>query len=694
MLWSRHWSNNVYAASHYRAEIDGLRAIAVATVIANHFNKEWFPGGYLGVDVFFVISGYVITGSLLTKQHHSFLSLLETFYARRFKRLLPALAVCVVLTCIAGALFINHASSDLRVTLKTAAFAIFGLSNFFLLYNDVDYFGSSADLNLFTHTWSLGVEEQFYFIYPAILWLSTSRQGIQHRLRTLFASITLLSVLSFLCFAWMVMSSPRGAYYLMPPRFWELGIGCLAFLGHQSIASRWKRSAGPISLIALGGLLATVFVSGPAFLPPVTAVASTTLLIFFMRPGNPAFNILTLRPMIFVGTISYSLYLWHWPVIALSRYTIGFSIWTLPIQLAAIATLSLISFLAIESPLRRNPWFGSSTRTVLTSFVTITAVLIAIVFISRKDLYLGKPAELAEKGVNTLIKVRKLSGKDVWDAPECIMSSDNDVGKRIVAQACTINDNIGSGRRLLVIGNSFSAAEFDMFAGAPETGLGSVTITSSWGASPVPEIPNNSNWAGANSYYWGSVIPQLVAELKPGDIVVMVNDIAELQPQTMTRADVHVLEALGSGLSHIAKEMDARGVAVVFQTIHSFIRDAECTPDMAAPQWFKAEGQSGCKYYSRDYTLKRRSALQNVLLDIQARHHNFYVLDLIEVFCPGEVCTFTGRKGEFLYRDEWSHPSVEANYSARPVFLSLIKRIGRDANSWQPHLYSMVADQP
>lgn len=119
------------------------------------------------------------------------------------------------------------------------------------------------------------------------------------------------------------------------------------------------------------------------------------------------------------------------------------------------------------------------------------------------------------------------------------------------------------------------------------------------------------------------------------------------------------------------------------------MREAGCTPDMAMSQWFELKGP-GCKYFTREYTEKRRRALQAVLLDIQAKHRNFYILDLMDVFCPAEICSFNGQNGEFLYRDEWSHPSVEANNLARPLFLSVVRRAvtatSRDAKAGlNPH---------
>ena len=151
--------------SRYRPEIDGLRAFAVVAVIINHFNKDILPGGYLGVDIFFVISGYVITSSLFGRPSKDFKDFISGFYERRIKRLVPALSAFVLITSIAICLF-NPAPG---LSLRTGLTSLFGLSNLYLLKQSTDYFAQSTELNVFTHTWSLGVEEQFYIIFPIVL---------------------------------------------------------------------------------------------------------------------------------------------------------------------------------------------------------------------------------------------------------------------------------------------------------------------------------------------------------------------------------------------------------------------------------------------------------------------------------------------------------------------------------------------
>jgi len=152
----------------YRPEVDGLRAIAIGAVIANHFWSELLPGRFLGVDIFFVISGYVITRSLDERKYRCLGELLTEFYSRRAKRILPALIVCVVATAILGAVVINSQASEYTGSMTAGLLALIGLSNIYFFKETIDYFGTSPQLNLFTQTWSLGAEERFYIIFPLL----------------------------------------------------------------------------------------------------------------------------------------------------------------------------------------------------------------------------------------------------------------------------------------------------------------------------------------------------------------------------------------------------------------------------------------------------------------------------------------------------------------------------------------------
>jgi hypothetical protein len=245
------------------------------------------------------------------------------------------------------------------------------------------------------------------------------------------------------------------------------------------------------------------------------------------------------------------------------------------------------------------------------------------------------------------------------------------VGKPIDFDTCKLNQLTPPRPVFLVIGNSFSAAEFEMYSALAETGVGSVVATSSLGASPVSELRNQSKWAAANDYYWNTVIPRLRSRLQPGDMLLMINDLNNFTPGTVTSEDEERLALLGMALSRVADELKRNGVQIIFQTQNPLLREAYCTPDTAKVQWFKLEGAT-CNYYTKAYSLTRIRGLREVLNGVRSAHPNFHILDLFPVLCPKESCRLYDTQGVPLYRDGDSHMSVEANYLARPLLLTAV----------------------
>ena len=213
----------------YRPEIDGIRALAVIAVIINHFNKDLLPSGYLGVDIFFVISGYVITSSMQGRESKNFVDFLGSFYQRRIKRLVPALVAFVVATSVLICLFIPEPRVDIGIGIR----ALFGISNIALYRGSANYFAPATELRPFTHTWSLGVEEQFYLIFPFLVWFSGFGKQSYKGAKNLLLTMILLSIVSLAAFIRLYHVNQPAAYFLMPTRFWEMALGCIIFIGFQ-----------------------------------------------------------------------------------------------------------------------------------------------------------------------------------------------------------------------------------------------------------------------------------------------------------------------------------------------------------------------------------------------------------------------------------------------------------------------------
>lgn len=340
----------------YLAAIDGLRAVAVVAVMLFHLNNAALPGGFVGVDVFFVISGYVVTGSMLSGSQLSYGRFIAAFYARRFRRIVPALVVCLGITFLASEAVIPDGWLS-RAIPDTGKSAFFGFSNYTLIRSNDGYFATGTAFNPFTHTWSLAVEEQFYLFFPLILFFSlqTDRPRIATATRLILYALG-LSSLAY-C-AWASSQVPSEAYYLLPSRFWELGAGAAACLIGQKRREAIIGAIGMRFVLITGAAfitLAAILADKNAFPFPwaIPAVVGSTLLILAASVGG-RFTILTLlsaRPMIAIGLRSYSLYLWHWPVYTLLRWTTGLETPAeYAFSVAATAMLAELSYQFIERP--------------------------------------------------------------------------------------------------------------------------------------------------------------------------------------------------------------------------------------------------------------------------------------------------------------------------------------------------------
>ena len=367
--------NNQPIKSPYFKELDGIRAFAIITVIINHFNKNLMPSGYLGVDIFFVISGFVITSSLHHRSSKNLMEFIRGFYSRRFKRLMPALILFVLIISILVCLFNPYPT----VALKTGLTSLFGISNLYLLKQSTDYFSQSTQLNVFTHTWSLGVEEQFYLMFPFLVWFTGFGRQTKKGSRNLFLSVGVLTISSIIGFIYLYPKNQAAAYFLMPTRFWEMASGCLLFLlflKSKSIKNLLKKIPPLLLLILIIGVM--YLPKSLATLSTITVVALTCILIASLNKRSLTYKIFTYPKVIYIGRISYSLYLWHWAILSLSRWTIGIHWWSVPFQLLLIISLAIASFEWIETPLRNRIWFNSRWKVLLINGGLLTIVSLII----------------------------------------------------------------------------------------------------------------------------------------------------------------------------------------------------------------------------------------------------------------------------------------------------------------------------
>lgn len=348
--------------SAYIAYIDGMRAIAVLAVMLYHLDGSLLPGGFVGVDVFFVISGFVVSASLAGHGHERLGGFLTHFYARRLARLIPALVTMLVATTLLYVLFVPKAWFN-RAADSVGQAAFWGLSNWVLHGHEVNYFEPRAEFNPFTHTWSLGVEEQFYLLAPLLLFVALRKPAtLRHRLAVtlVIAALAALSLLAYLYVS--ITQGAQAAFYHLPFRFWELALGVLWFLllpAIRSLSARFGNQGRVSGNLGLAIIMITMLVphaSAYPYLRSTVAVTGALLLISaaHAHPQDAVRKTLASAAAVWLGQRSYALYLWHWPVFVLARWTVGL-VW--PFNLVAVALsflLAAVSYRVIEHPFRTS----------------------------------------------------------------------------------------------------------------------------------------------------------------------------------------------------------------------------------------------------------------------------------------------------------------------------------------------------
>lgn len=340
----------------YRPDIDGLRAVAVLLVLFYHAG---FPltGGYVGVDVFFVISGYLITGIVwreVCEQRFSF----KSFYLRRIKRLLPALVAVVVFTVLLFSTLFTP--KDYLALAESLRYVLTGLGNFYFLDTTQSYFAAEAELLPLIHTWSLAVEEQFYVLWPpALLLVYALTRWVSHQYLTLLAAA--LFLLALLGSEYLARHAVSQAYYLLPARIFELMLGGLLAVYGARLPRPAEQVLSLMSLLGLGLILwCALSLTRESIFPGFNAfwVCFGTVLVIYAGGASErvvSYRLLSLRPVVFLGLISYSLYLWHWPLVAAANYlNLALGGFVGLVIIVASVLLAWLSWALVEQPVRRQ----------------------------------------------------------------------------------------------------------------------------------------------------------------------------------------------------------------------------------------------------------------------------------------------------------------------------------------------------
>jgi len=652
--------------SHYLHGIDVLRAIAVLAVIVFHLKASALPGGFTGVDVFFLISGYVVSKSLIGMTQLSFGEMLQKFYVRRLFRLYPALLVMLLCTVLLQMLFVP-ASWLSSASLNTGLAAFFGLSNVALIWSNDGYFSPRVEFNPFAHTWSLAVEEQFYLLFPALLfpWI---RSSDRHKLISQFARLFLpiLLVLSLL-FSWkQSLSAPAHAYYLLPSRFWELASGAALFLfhRHQRLLPNTSRQVdfciwSGLTLVAIG----LVFADANAFPFPwaVLPVCGAALAICGVAglhdraTGNILFSNKVMR---YIGKLSYSLYLWHWPVIVLLRWTVGVANQYI-IVCAAIAILfvSMSSYHFLEIPLRKRigATVKSESRYLLCGGIAIVACAALAFGIAKAQPYFS-------------LSLTRDSG-NWYPYPE-----------QVVGKVRGVN-SVLSQRRLYVLGDSHTGAYRKMLSMLSLKQGMAITEFSQAGCAIAgliePIKPECEDFTRRS-------VMHILSQSVPGDVVFLASlrmhrmgdqwavfDSDEMARKIYSKSARYAQEQAVQEASQLIKSLQGAGLVVIIDAPKPIFP----SPPFRCADWFNKNNpicSGGLSVPSRVLLNRRQSVMQS-LVTLQQAHPGLVVWDPFPILCPGNVCyAYDGNKPLFFDGD---HLSGHGNRVLYPAFLGLLQAL-------------------
>lgn len=366
----------------HRRDIEGLRAFAILLVIAAHSKIPGLSGGFIGVDIFFVLSGYLITGLLLNELTQTGSLDFGAFFIRRFKRLLPGLiAVVTVTLCLASYFF---QGTDLSEAFISGLTSLNWLSNLHFANSNTNYFAPELNSDLFLHTWSLAVEGQIYFFWPICLYLvarhKLTKQAslkISKDFNLFLIGVTGISF--FVCLYW-TYHSPSAAYFMSPVRLWQFSIGgiCYVLCQHLSFFSyiqKYQTIFAWLSFLTL--ILAALSFHNlvyPGLAASIPSLASALLLLSCATPANNGIKRFLSQPLMqFIGQISYSWYLWHWPVIVFATYILDLNIGSNILGSVAISfTLAILSYYLLESPIRRLKSKNTKVALLSTLFIMLS----------------------------------------------------------------------------------------------------------------------------------------------------------------------------------------------------------------------------------------------------------------------------------------------------------------------------------
>ena len=621
--------------SSFRPDIEGLRAVAVLLVVAAHCAIPWCAGGFVGVDVFFVLSGYLITGLLMAELRASGRINFANFYARRARRLLPACAVVLVATTVFGAL--SLAPQGFTAAVDAARSAALYVSNIYFDRNASDYFAPAVEVNPLLHTWSLGVEEQFYLLWPLLMLGASRLLSGAVRSTGLLAAV---GALSLACCLYTTRVAPTFAFYELPARAWEFAAGGLLALLPAADRARAGAATLAIGFAGLATIVgAGVLLRGGSGFPGWLALAPVAGPLATRPAGgrDPRRGIgalLSSRPFQYVGARSYSWYLWHWPFVVFAAVLVPELGVGGRIVAALVALLAaMLTFRLIERPVRQNQYLGARPALSLRLAGAVTLLTLAA------SCGLGWYAQ--QRSDDETLRALSVAATDVADLSndECVSQ-----GLSSAVKLCTFGP-AAAPRALVLFGDSHAIQWFNPFrTAAASQGWRLITVLKAGcPAADFDAHPASAALDACSAWRAGAI--DRIAAFRPAAVVMASYTGATIR--AFRDETALSTEELRAGTRRSLARFAAAGVPVVL------LRDSPLPPfDVAACVTRRALRLLGAAS-SCDFDAK--TARNQPAFDAERAAADglpgIYFLDFGDLICPAGTCLAT-QSGQLVYRDD------------------------------------------
>jgi peptidoglycan/LPS O-acetylase OafA/YrhL len=621
--------------SPFRPDIEGLRGIAVLIVVLFHCGIPGFSGGFVGVDVFFVLSGYLITGLLVAEiRKTSRLSLLQ-FYARRARRLLPASALTLLVTLLIGALIL--APQELVGAGRASRATALYVSNVFFATNAADYFAPDVKSNPMLHTWSLAVEEQFYAFWPLLILLGLRWWRSTKALVSVLSAVTMVSLGIGI---WFTIDGGTFAFYQLPARAWEFGVGGLAVLlprGTLKVSSDWWLALGWLGVLAILGsahfiLGDTRFPGWIALFPVAGTVAA--LVAGSEDPDRGIGAVLNSAPLQTLGTLSYSWYLWHWPFLVFSTALFpGASIAVKTTAAVASLAVAAVSHRFMENPIRFHPYLVRRPGLSLCFAAALTLGSLGVAYLS-----LWFASRLANEPV---MKAITAATDDIARMPreQCVT-----LGQSSEVSTCFFGD-MSSATNIVLFGDSHAIQWFNPLQRIAESrGWKLTTMVKSACPSVSFSPPRSGEGAKAACATWRSDALRKIIALRPS-IVILGNATTYLGREEIV-ATGFSLNELRDGTKQTLQVLTTAGLRVaVMRDNPYFTYDIPtCLARSVRHRWYPG-GSCGA-----DRSAVLSAAVSESEMEAARGLPSVRFVDMTDRLCRKDVC-FAIQGDAIVYRD-------------------------------------------